>query len=54
MQHRALNQLIGANYVGPVPDVLGFDPGRQKLTIDLCTGTGKWYIPSKYSHIACP
>ncbi|KAG6826942.1 hypothetical protein H0H92_013819 [Tricholoma furcatifolium] len=40
--HDILHQLIGANYVGPVADVLA--GGRQKLALDLCTGTGKWVI----------
>lgn len=43
MQHNVLYRLIGAHYVGPVRDILAPEPGRQKMTLDLCTGTGKWY-----------
>ncbi|KAF5376694.1 hypothetical protein D9615_007865 [Tricholomella constricta] len=42
--HAALNQLIGAHYLGPVPDALAPVPERQKLVLDLCTGTGKWVM----------
>ncbi|GLB44451.1 putative methyltransferase domain containing protein [Lyophyllum shimeji] len=42
--HAALSRLIGANYVGPVPDLLAPVPDRQKLVLDLCTGTGKWVM----------
>lgn len=44
VQHNVLKLLINNNYVGPVPEVLAFDPSRQKIAIDLCTGTGKWYL----------
>ncbi|KAG6901202.1 hypothetical protein C0995_015449 [Termitomyces sp. Mi166 len=42
--HVILYLLIGANYVGPVPDVLAPTPERQKLVLDLCTGNGKWVL----------
>ncbi|KAG6844102.1 hypothetical protein H0H87_009777 [Tephrocybe sp. NHM501043] len=42
--HAVLCRLIGANYVGPVSEVLAPSPGRQKLVLDLCTGTGKWVL----------
>ncbi|KAF9458132.1 S-adenosyl-L-methionine-dependent methyltransferase [Collybia nuda] len=42
--HVALNRLIGANYVGPVPDVLAREPHRPRIALDLCTGTGRWVI----------
>ncbi|KAF8056042.1 S-adenosyl-L-methionine-dependent methyltransferase [Lyophyllum atratum] len=42
--HAALNRLIGANYVGPVPAVLAPVQERQKFVLDLCTGTGKWVM----------
>jgi len=40
--HAFAKILIGANYVGPVPDILAHDPDRQKCVLDLCTGTGTW------------
>ncbi|KAF8154294.1 S-adenosyl-L-methionine-dependent methyltransferase [Crassisporium funariophilum] len=42
--HTVCNQLIGANYVGPVPEVLALEHGRQKIALDLCTGNGKWVM----------
>ncbi|TFK36112.1 S-adenosyl-L-methionine-dependent methyltransferase [Crucibulum laeve] len=44
VQHGILHRLIGANYIGPVREILALEPGRQKLVVDLCTGTGKWVI----------
>ena len=43
MEHTVLGRLIGANYVGPVSEVLAVEPGRQKLVLDIGTGTGQWY-----------
>lgn len=41
-EHKALFQVIGQNYVGPVEDVLINEPGRQKLALDFGTGIGLW------------
>ncbi|CAA7262004.1 unnamed protein product [Cyclocybe aegerita] len=40
--HNILHQFLGAHYVGPVPEILAFDQGRRKMTLDVCTGTGIW------------
>ncbi|KXN90757.1 hypothetical protein AN958_03644 [Leucoagaricus sp. SymC.cos] len=37
-------QLIGANYVGPVPHVLARDPDVKAEVLDLCTGNGRWVM----------
>ncbi|KAK0217868.1 S-adenosyl-L-methionine-dependent methyltransferase [Armillaria fumosa] len=42
--HNALFCLIGTHYVGPVPDLLRSEPGRQKIVVDMCSGTGKWVM----------
>ncbi|KAF8808331.1 S-adenosyl-L-methionine-dependent methyltransferase [Phlegmacium glaucopus] len=42
--HQMLKQAIGANYVGPVLDVLAPETGRQKMVLDLCAGKGKWVM----------
>ncbi|KAF8882839.1 S-adenosyl-L-methionine-dependent methyltransferase [Infundibulicybe gibba] len=44
VQHIVVNRLIGANYVGPVSDILAPEVGRQKIALDLCTGTGRWVM----------
>ncbi|KII94192.1 hypothetical protein PLICRDRAFT_99517 [Plicaturopsis crispa FD-325 SS-3] len=44
VQHDVICQVIGANYIGPVREVLAPIPGRQRLAVDLCTGTGKWVL----------
>ncbi len=40
--HNALFRLIGTHYVGPVPELLMSELGRQKIVVDMCSGTGKW------------
>ncbi|KAK0446788.1 S-adenosyl-L-methionine-dependent methyltransferase [Armillaria borealis] len=42
--HNALFCLIGTHYVGPVPELLMSEPGRQKIVVDMCSGTGKWVM----------
>ncbi|KNZ71919.1 hypothetical protein J132_05193 [Termitomyces sp. J132] len=44
VMHRVLYLLIGAHYVGPVSDVLAPTDEREKLVLDLCTGTGQWVM----------
>ena len=45
VQHDLLKELLGGNYVGPVRDLLARRPlQRQIKVLDLCTGTGKWYV----------
>lgn len=39
-----IHQLIGAHYLGPVPNILARDPNRQAQVLDLCTGTGTWLM----------
>ena len=44
-QHDLLKELLDGNYVGPVGDILAWRPmQRQIKVLDLCTGTGKWYV----------
>ena len=44
-QHDLLKELLGGNYVGPVGEILARRPlQRQIRVLDLCTGTGKWYV----------
>lgn len=44
-QHDLLKELLGGNYVGPVRDLLARRSlQRQIKVLDLCTGTGKWYV----------
>lgn len=45
IQHDLLKELLGGNYLGPVRDLLARRPlQRQIKVLDLCTGTGKWYV----------
>lgn len=45
IQHDLLKELLGSNYVGPVGELLARRPlQRQIKVLDLCTGTGKWYV----------
>ncbi|KAJ3568691.1 hypothetical protein NP233_g5554 [Leucocoprinus birnbaumii] len=39
-----INQLIGAHFVGPVPNILAYNPNRQPHVLDLCNGTGTWLM----------
>ncbi|KAG6849012.1 hypothetical protein H0H93_011995 [Arthromyces matolae] len=50
--HRVLRQLIGANYVGPVPEALAPLSERQPLALDICTGNGLWLtdMASEFPH----
>ncbi|KAJ6463572.1 S-adenosyl-L-methionine-dependent methyltransferase, partial [Mycena sanguinolenta] len=56
VQHQALFDLMGDYYPGscPVPEVLAYDPDRQRFALDLCTGTGLWTMDmaSLFPHIA--
>ncbi|KAJ7270619.1 hypothetical protein B0H12DRAFT_773912 [Mycena haematopus] len=56
VQHQALFDLMGDYYPEscPVPEVLAYDPGRQKYALDLCTGTGLWTMDMAhvFPHIA--
>jgi hypothetical protein len=45
-QHKILCDLLGSHYVGPVAEALAYERGRQKRVLDLCTGTGIWYVIS--------
>lgn len=45
-QHRILRDLLGSHVVGPVAEALAYESGRQKRVLDLCTGTGRWYVIS--------
>ncbi|SJL09903.1 uncharacterized protein ARMOST_13284 [Armillaria ostoyae] len=51
--HNALFSLIGTHYVGPVPELLMSEPGRLKIVVDMCTGTGKWVMnmAELYPHV---
>ncbi|KAG6879313.1 hypothetical protein C0992_003640 [Termitomyces sp. T32_za158] len=51
--HVILYRLIGANYVGPVSEALAPTPERQRLVLDLCTGSGKWVMEmaSEFPHV---
>lgn len=44
--HNLLRQLLGANYIGPVAETLAPQQGpvRQRMALDVCTGTGKWCV----------
>jgi len=45
LQHDLLRELLDGNYVAPVMDVLARRSlQRQIKVLDLCTGTGKWYV----------
>jgi len=45
IQHDLLRELLDGNYVSPVMDALARRPlQRQIKVLDLCTGTGKWYV----------
>ena len=47
IQHELLKGLLDANYVGPVRDHLARRPSQHQVKVlDLCTGTGKWYVMS--------
>ncbi|KAJ7462106.1 S-adenosyl-L-methionine-dependent methyltransferase [Mycena latifolia] len=56
IQHLALFELMGGPYPDscPVSEVLAEEEGRQKFTLDLCTGTGKWTmdVASDFPHVA--
>ena len=44
-QHDLTKELQGGNFVGPVGELLARRPlQRQIKVLDLCTGTGKWYV----------
>ncbi|KAK0467097.1 S-adenosyl-L-methionine-dependent methyltransferase [Desarmillaria tabescens] len=51
--HNVLFCMIGAHYVGPVPEILMWEPGRHKIVVDMCTGTGKWVMEmaEQYPHV---
>ena len=40
--HGILYSLLGANFVGPVSQILAPIPERRKRVLDICTGTGTW------------
>ncbi|KAF9472630.1 S-adenosyl-L-methionine-dependent methyltransferase [Pholiota conissans] len=46
MLHNLLRQLLGENFVGPVPAILAPPEGseRPRMVLDVCTGNGKWVI----------
>jgi hypothetical protein len=45
IQHDLLKELLDGNYVGPVRDVLARRSSQRQIKVlDLCTGTGKWYV----------
>ncbi|KAG9308111.1 S-adenosyl-L-methionine-dependent methyltransferase [Chiua virens] len=52
-QHRILRDLLGSHFVGPVAEVLTYQPGRQRRVLDLCTGTGRWLMDmaSQFRHV---
>jgi len=52
-QHKILRDLLGSHFVGPVTQVLAYEPGRQKRALDLCTGTGRWVMDmaSQFRHV---
>lgn len=53
VQHNALFHVLGAHYVGPVPELLMPESRRQKIVVDMCTGTGKWVMEmaEQYPHV---
>jgi hypothetical protein len=45
LQHIQLKIFLGANFYGPVREVLTADAGdRQKRGLDLITAEGSWYV----------
>lgn len=45
IQHDLLKELLNGNYVGPLRDILAWRPSQRQIRVlDLCTGTGKWYV----------
>ncbi|EGN94744.1 hypothetical protein SERLA73DRAFT_171168 [Serpula lacrymans var. lacrymans S7.3] len=52
-QHDALCQLLNANYVVPLAQILTPTPGMHRRVLDLCTGTGKWVMDmaSEFTHV---
>ncbi|KAM6493020.1 S-adenosyl-L-methionine-dependent methyltransferase [Amanita muscaria] len=43
LMHDTLYRLLGAHYLGPVPEVLApTQDGRKRKVLDICTGNGKW------------
>ncbi|KAF4586271.1 S-adenosyl-L-methionine-dependent methyltransferase [Pleurotus pulmonarius] len=44
VQHNIIKILLGRNYCGPVPRALTNIPDRQRLVVDLGSGTGKWVM----------
>ncbi|KAL0952635.1 hypothetical protein HGRIS_006881 [Hohenbuehelia grisea] len=53
-QHVALQRMLGGNYFGPVPAVLAPDANRQRLVLDLGSGTGKWVLEmaNEFPHVS--
>lgn len=45
-QHKVLRDLLGSHFVDPVAEALAYESDRQKRVLDLCTGTGRWYVIS--------
>jgi hypothetical protein len=45
VEHELLGRFLGGNIVAPVREFLTQrPPQRQFKVLDLCTGTGKWYV----------
>ncbi|KIL64641.1 hypothetical protein M378DRAFT_582742 [Amanita muscaria Koide BX008] len=45
LMHDTLYRLLGAHYLGPVPQVLAStQDGRKRKALDICTGNGKWVM----------
>ncbi|CAE6521465.1 unnamed protein product [Rhizoctonia solani] len=54
LQHMALKLLLGANYFGPVPEVLAEDSNRtRKRVLDLFTADGTWVreMAAEFPHV---
>ncbi|KAF8609732.1 hypothetical protein BDV93DRAFT_404138, partial [Ceratobasidium sp. AG-I] len=53
LQHTALKRILGANYYGPVKDVLSETGDRRKQVLDLLTAEGNWVreMAAEFPHV---
>jgi hypothetical protein len=43
-QHILLRKILGGNYHAPVHELLNDNRHHERKVVDLCTGTGHWYV----------
>jgi len=43
-QHILLRKILGSNYDAPVHELLNDNRHNERKVVDLCTGTGHWYV----------